>query len=67
MKGVDISTIQELLGRKSIVMTKRYSHPTPEHKKEAVEKLNITQIGLNEMPITSLTGPERRSIIQGEQ
>ena len=43
---VDLTTIQELLGHKSIVMTKRYSHPTPEHKKKAVEKLNITQYGL---------------------
>ncbi|HSE84505.1 MAG TPA: tyrosine-type recombinase/integrase [Thermodesulfobacteriota bacterium] len=35
MKGVDLTTIQELLGHKSIVMTKRYAHPTPEHKKQA--------------------------------
>lgn len=39
MKGVDLATVQELLGHKSIIMTKRYSHPTPEHKKQAVEKL----------------------------
>jgi len=38
---VDLTTIQELLGHKSIVMTKRYSHPTPEHKKKAVESLHI--------------------------
>ena len=43
MNGVDLSTIQELLGHKSIVMTKRYSHPTPEHKKQAVEKLCLMQ------------------------
>jgi len=41
MNGVDLATIQELLGHKSIVMTKRYSHPTPEHKKKAVECLEL--------------------------
>ena len=41
MNGVDLSTIQELLGHKSIVMTKRYSHPTPEHRKKAIELINI--------------------------
>lgn len=41
MNGIDIVTVQELLGHKSIAMTKRYSHPTPEHKKHAVESLNI--------------------------
>lgn len=44
MKGVDIATVSELLGHKSIVMTKRYSHPTPEHKKQAVNKLNTEGI-----------------------
>ena len=41
MKGVDLATVQELLGHKSIIMTKRYSHPTPEHKRKAVENLEI--------------------------
>jgi len=37
MNGVGLVNVQELLGHRSIVMTKRYSHPTPEHKKKAVE------------------------------
>ncbi len=41
MAGVDIVTVQELLGHKTIAMTKRYSHPTPEHKKKAVELVSI--------------------------
>jgi integrase len=40
MAGVDIVTVQELMGHKDISMTRRYSHPTPDHKKQAVEKLN---------------------------
>jgi len=39
MRGVDIITVSELLGHKSLSMTKRYSHPTPEHKRRAVETL----------------------------
>ncbi len=41
MAGVDISTVPELMGHKNINMTKRYSHPTPQHKKQAVERLNF--------------------------
>ena len=40
MGGVDIRTIQELMGHKDIKMTMRYSHPTPEHKKNAVKVLD---------------------------
>ena len=40
MAGVDIRTIQELMGHKDIKMTMRYSHPTPEHKKNAVKVLD---------------------------
>jgi integrase len=40
MAGVDIKTIQELMGHKDISMTMRYSHPTPEHKKRVVEILD---------------------------
>lgn len=41
MNGVDLVTVQELMGHKSILMTKRYSHPTPEHKKRAVELISM--------------------------
>jgi integrase len=40
MAGVDVKTIQELMGHRDIKMTMRYSHPTPEHKRKAVELLN---------------------------
>jgi len=42
MKGVDIRTIQELMGHKDIKMTIRYSHPTPEQKKNAVKVLDLS-------------------------
>jgi integrase len=36
MKGVDLVTVKELLGHKTIQMTMRYAHLTSEHKKRAV-------------------------------
>ena len=39
MAGVDLRTVQELMGHKSIAMTVRYSHLTPKHTLAAVERL----------------------------
>jgi site-specific recombinase XerD len=39
MAGVDLRTVQELMGHKSIQMTVRYSHLTPKHTLAAVERL----------------------------
>ncbi len=36
MAGVDLVTVKELLGHKSIKMTMRYSHPSTAHKRWAV-------------------------------
>jgi integrase len=40
MAGVDIRTVQELAGHRTITMTMRYAHLAPEHKKRAVAKLD---------------------------
>jgi integrase len=40
MKGVDLTTVKELLGHKSIIMTMRYAHLAPEHKTKAVRVLD---------------------------
>ncbi len=39
MAQVDLSTLKELMGHSNISTTMRYVHPTPEHKREAVRKL----------------------------
>ena len=39
MADVDLRTVQEMMGHKNIAMTMRYAHPSPEHKRAAVEKL----------------------------
>jgi site-specific recombinase XerD len=39
MAGVDVRTVQELAGHKTISMTIRYAHLAPAHKQEAVERL----------------------------
>lgn len=40
MAGVDLRTVQELLGHKTIAMTVRYSHLAPKHTLAAVERLD---------------------------
>jgi Phage integrase family len=40
MAGVDLRTVQELLGHKVIAMTVRYAHLAPKHTLAAVERLD---------------------------
>ena len=39
MAGVDIRTVAELMGHKTIQMTMRYAHLAQQHKQDAVERL----------------------------
>jgi integrase len=40
MAGVDLRTVQELMGHKTISMTVRYAHLAPKHTLSAVERLD---------------------------
>jgi site-specific recombinase XerD len=51
MAGVDIRTVQELLGHKTIGMTVRYSHLAPKHTLAAVQRLDA----LTETPTDTTT------------
>ena len=39
MRGVDLPTVKELLGHKTIAMTLRYTHLSNDHKQRAVSTL----------------------------
>lgn len=39
MAGVDLKTVQDLMGHKTIAMTARYAHLSPAHKLSALERL----------------------------
>jgi site-specific recombinase XerD len=39
MKGVDLKTLQDLMGHKTLAMTARYAHLAPAHKLNALERL----------------------------
>jgi site-specific recombinase XerD len=39
MSGVDLRTVQELMGHRTIAMTLRYTHLSPDHQQQAVERL----------------------------
>ena len=48
MAGVDLRTVQQLMGHKTIQMRCRYAHLAPEHQLAAVEQLCETEGALGE-------------------
>ena len=45
MRGVSLRAVQELLGNESIEMTLRYSHLSPDVKRDAVKLLDAPRAG----------------------
>ena len=58
MASVDLTSVQELLGHKSLNMTLRYSHLSPEHKTKAVKKLDEVLRNTEEKDFSSQFGSQ---------
>jgi integrase len=46
MKGIDLRTVQELLGHGDMRMTLKYAHLAPDHVRKAVEVLDVPDVDL---------------------
>ncbi len=68
MKGVDLRTVQELTGHKTMTMTLRYSHLSPGHQLDAVQRLNAaptdTRTDTDVQPMQAVGGP-KAEIVDG--
>ena len=61
MAGIDVTTVKELLGHKTLTMTLRYSHLAPAHKVKAVD---ILDNALNGKPtIQKLYNPMKKELV----
>jgi integrase len=65
--GIDLATVSKILGHASIQMTMRYTHPTPESMKLAVEKLGeILAPTRQKVDMASLAAPASMAVKRSE-
>jgi hypothetical protein len=55
MGGVDIRTVQELMGHSTVTMTMRYAHLSPEHLKQAVNKGSLGCLAVQQSEDATVT------------
>ncbi len=65
MAGVDLRTVQQLMGHKTIQMTCRYAHLAPEHELAAVERLCETEAAQKE-PTDTRTDTSPEAVVESE-
>ncbi len=67
MAGVDIHSVQELMGHSTITMTMRYTHLSPTHLRTAVNKARLGLLASKTGSGTgSKTGSNENVVIRGE-
>jgi hypothetical protein len=64
MAGVDLRTVAELLGHRTLQMVMRYSHLAPEHQASAVDRLVSQKNGSDTRADTGLN--RRKSEKRGD-
>jgi site-specific recombinase XerC len=62
MSGVNLKTVQELLGHQNYQMTLKYAHLSPEHRQYAVDVLASKMDKLNPREIEHDTNLAQREI-----
>ena len=64
MAGVDLRTVQDLMGHKTIAMTVRYAHLSAAHELDAVERLNREPTGTTTGTEETTESVAERAIVQ---
>lgn len=67
MKGVDIRTVQELMGHKTINVTLRYAHLAPQHQLAAVQRLCDTEPALQKRAATPTDTTATKTATSGNE
>jgi len=62
MRGVDMKTVQELMGHTTIQQTDKYAHLSPAVKREAVKKLDVPMQIQAQTELRSAWGPQEQVV-----